>query len=120
MIVLNPELLAPLRTLSPEHTLTERRAALQETLQSAIELEHATIPTYLYAVYSIRPGSNTEIQKLILSVVIEEMLHMSLACNILNAIDGSPCIDTPDFIPTYPGPLPGSVEAGLIVPLARL
>ena len=44
---------------------------------------------------------------------------MSLACNILNAVGGAPKIDDPKFIPTYPGPLPGSVESELIVPLAR-
>jgi hypothetical protein len=47
------------------------------------------------------------------------MLHMALACNILNALGGSPAIDHPKFIPRYPGPLPGAVEAELIVPLAR-
>jgi hypothetical protein len=91
--------------------------ALREALQKAIELEHATIPTYLYALYSIEPGTNTEIASLLLSIVIEEMMHMALACNILNAIGGSPEIDKPGFIPTYPGHLPGSVEDSLIVPL---
>ena len=43
---------------------------------------------------------------------------MSLACNILNAIGGSPAIDHPQFVPQYPGPLPGAVETQLIVPLA--
>jgi hypothetical protein len=93
---------------------------LRTALQNAIELEHATIPTYLYAMFSINPSNttNSSIHDLIFSIVIEEMLHMGLACNILNAIGGSPAIDTPGFIPTYPGPLPGSVEEGLIVPLA--
>jgi hypothetical protein len=91
---------------------------LQKALQSAIELEHATLPTYLYALYSIEPGRNTEIAGLLLSVILEEMLHMRLACNILNAIGGSPMIDRPGFVPTYPGPLPGGVEGGLVVPLS--
>src|SRR5437762_13529429 len=91
---------------------------LKKSLQQAIELEHATIPAYLYALYSIQPGANKIIQSLVLSVVAEEMLHMSLACNVLNAIGGSPRIDDPRFIPTYPGPLPGSVESDLIVPLS--
>jgi Ferritin-like len=91
---------------------------LLTALQQAVELEHATIPAYLYAMFSIKPGSNSSISSLINSVVLEEMLHMALACNILNAIGGSPVIDEPGFIPDYPGPLPGSVEEGLIVPLA--
>src|SRR5262245_39123889 len=109
MIKLKPELFAALDT----------QEGLLKALHRAIQLEHATIPTYLYALYSIKPYSNTAIQNLLLSVVTEEMLHMSLACNILNAIGGSPAIDHPQFIPHYPGPLPGAVEAGLIVPLAR-
>jgi hypothetical protein len=91
---------------------------LRRALQNAIELEHATIPPYLYALYSIKPGTNREIAGLIKSIVTEEMLHMSLDCNILNAIGGAPKIDDPGFLPKYPGPLPGGVESDLIVPLA--
>ena len=108
MIRLRPELLEKLD--APD--------GLSTALQQAIELEHATIPTYLYAMYSLKPDCNTAISNLIFSVVTEEMLHMALACNILNAIGGSPVIDSPGFIPSYPGPLPGGVEEGLQVPLA--
>ncbi len=93
-------------------------AGLHHALQLAIELEHSTIPPYLYALYSLDPGSNASIYGLILSIVQEEMLHMSLACNTLNAIGGRPVIDHPRFIPKYPGPLPGSVAEGLIVNLS--
>ncbi|HEY0605862.1 MAG TPA: ferritin-like protein [Herpetosiphonaceae bacterium] len=87
-------------------------------LQQAIELEHSTIPPYLYALYSLIPGKNDSIAEIIESVVVEEMLHMTLVSNILNALGGSPQIDLPDFIPNYPGPLPGSVESQLVVGLA--
>ena len=109
MIKLKPELFAALDT----------QDGLLNGLQQAIELEHATIPTYLNALYSIKLDSNTEIQDLIRSIVIQEMLHMALACNILNAIGGSPVIDRPEFVPQYPGPLPGAVESELKVRLAR-
>jgi hypothetical protein len=95
-------------------TLPGLRAALQQ----AIELEHATLPAYLYALYSLVPGKNVAIARLMLSVIMEEMLHMALACNILNAVGGHPLIDTPAFIPVYPGPLPGGVDANLQVPLS--
>ena len=36
------------------------------------------------------------------SVVMEEMLHMVNAANVLNAIGGTPFFDHPDFIPKYP------------------
>lgn len=91
---------------------------LRTALQSAIELEHATIPPYLYALYSLG-GGNTEIAERIHSVVVEEMAHFTLVANVLNAIGGAPCIDKPQFIPTYPGPLPGTVAAGLVVTLER-
>jgi hypothetical protein len=91
---------------------------VRDSLQLAIELEHSTIPPYLYALYSLKPESNREIAKIIKSVVLEEMLHMSLACNVLNAVGGRPEIDSPRFIPNYPTPLPGTVESGLVVPLA--
>jgi Ferritin-like len=92
--------------------------AVREKLQSAIELEHATLPPYLYALYSLDPAKNGEIVSIIRSVVTEEMLHMTLAANVLNAIGGSPDIDNPKFIPNYPGPLPGGVEDQLTVQLA--
>lgn len=92
--------------------------AVQAALQQAVELEHATIPPYLYGLYSLQAGKNEEIGRIIESVVVEEMLHMTLACNVLNAIGGSPQIDTRDFIPTYPGKLPGGVEGELTVSLA--
>ena len=88
-------------------------------LQIAIELEHATLPPYLCALYSIKPGFNQEVATLIRSVVLEEMLHMALACNILIAIGGQPSIGKPGFVPRYPGPLPGGVRGDLTVRLRR-
>lgn len=105
---------------SPATDHAGRLAVLRHNLQTAIELEHSTIPPYLYALYSIKDGCNIEVAGLIRSVVIQEMLHMSLDCNVLNAIGGHPKIDNPRFIPSYPGHLPGSVEDSLIVPLAPL
>jgi hypothetical protein len=87
-------------------------------LQQAIELEHATIPVYLYALYSLDPSANAEIAKLLESIVIEEMLHMTLASNVLNALGGSPAVGQPGFVPKYPGPLPGGVQSSLTVNLA--
>ncbi|WP_263352905.1 ferritin-like domain-containing protein [Acidicapsa acidisoli] len=93
---------------------------VRAALQHAVELEHATIPVYLYTLYSLGPGANQELAAIIRSVVIEEMLHMTIACNLLNAIGGAPVIDHPGFVPKYPGPLPGGVDAGLIVSLAPM
>jgi Ferritin-like len=89
-----------------------------DALQNAVKLEHATIPVYLYALYSLHADRNREIAEIIQSVAVQEMLHMTLAGNVLNALGGSPQIDHPGFIPTYPGPLPGGVASDLIVNLA--
>jgi CDGSH-type Zn-finger protein len=91
---------------------------LRQHIQWAIELEHATIPPYLCALYSIKPGQNRECVEVLTSVFIEEMLHMTLAANVLNAVGGSPVIDSPDFIARYPAYLPHSADA-FLVPLAR-
>jgi len=109
MLLIKPELIANLQTGG----LDEVKTALGQALM----LEHATIPPYLYALYSLDPARNGEIADLIQSVVVEEMLHMTLVCNILNALGGTPVLDQPSVIPTYPGPLPGGVEDQLTVGL---
>jgi Ferritin-like len=85
------------------------REDLYPWLQKAIELEHSTIPPYLTAMFSLKPGTNGDIARLILSIVQEEMLHMTIVGNILIAIGGHPAINVPGFIPTYPGPLPMAI-----------
>src|SRR3954471_24254535 len=75
---------------------------LRQHLQWAIELEHATLPPYMTALYSIEEGANPEAVEVIHSVFLEEMLHLTLAANILNAIDGEPQLDRPGFMPTFP------------------
>ena len=62
---------------------------LQLQLQNAIEIEFATLPPYLTTLYSIADGCNVEIYNLLRSVVIQEMLHLVQAANILIAIGGS-------------------------------
>jgi CDGSH-type Zn-finger protein len=85
--------------------------SLREHLQWAVEIEHATIPPYLCALYSIWEEHNQEVAEVVKSVFMEEMLHMTLAANVLNAIGGAPQIDKPDFIPQYPAYLPHSNKA---------
>ena len=90
---------------------------LREHLQAAIELEHSTIPPYLCAMYTIRPGANLIAAEIIRTVLVEEMLHMVLAANVLNAVGGAPVIDDPRFVPAYPARLPvgktGPLEVNL-------
>jgi hypothetical protein len=93
-------------------------APLTAALQTALRLEHSTIPPYLYALYSLVPGRNQAVASILESVVEEEMLHMTLIANLLNALGASPAVDDGAFVPHYPGPLPGSVEGDLVVGLA--
>lgn len=75
-------------------------------LATAIQLEHATIPPYLTALYTIRPGTNGDAARVIRAVVVEEMLHLTLAANLLNAVGGQPDLTAPGFVPRYPTRLP--------------
>ncbi|KAB1187242.1 MULTISPECIES: ferritin-like protein [Haloferax] len=83
----------------------ETRADLKEHLQWAVQVELSTIPTYLYAMYSI-DDRGAEPYRLIRSVVVEEMLHMALAANLMVAVGGKPRFYAEDVIPSYPMDLP--------------
>jgi hypothetical protein len=79
---------------------------LHTYLHAAMMLEHGTIPPYLTALYSLHPGSNPDAFHVIRVVAVEEMLHLTLAANVMNAVGGSPDLTTPDFVPHYPTFLP--------------
>jgi hypothetical protein len=89
---------------------------LRECLLTALQLELSTIPPYLCALYTIKDGSSQQAGGLIRSVAVEEMLHMVLVSNILNAITdpktikpGQKLFNVKDLIPAYPTPLPGNI-----------
>ncbi|MFB4308282.1 ferritin-like protein [Actinomadura sp. GTD37] len=90
--------------------------SLRAHLQWAIELEHATLPPYLCALYSLDPARNPDAAGVMRGVFAEGMLRMALAANLLNAVGGRPRVDTPRMLPPHPRPLPhgdGSVELSL-------
>ena len=87
-------------------------------LQWAVCIELSTIPPYLYALYSIR-NSASEAAAIVRSVVVEEMLHMMLASNLMNAIGRSPSI-TGDTAPSYPGYMRHHAAGGPFVQLMPL
>ncbi|MBY0305916.1 MAG: ferritin-like protein [Sphingomonas sp.] len=82
---------------------------VQGLVQSAIDIEFATLPPYLYARLTILPDTNAAAASRVQSIIGQEMIHMCLACNIMNAIGGSPAINPPH----YPGTLPHDVGGGL-------
>ncbi|HEV7474182.1 MAG TPA: ferritin-like protein [Pyrinomonadaceae bacterium] len=94
---------------------------LKESLQSAICLEFATVPVYLCGMWSIKKQDPSEpAYKAIHGIVMDEMFHMALACNMLTTIGGTPQLNTRDFVPKYPGPLPGGVRPSLRIALTGL
>jgi hypothetical protein len=100
---------------------------LEAALQLAIGLELSTIPVYLTALYSIKEDRNTDAAQTIRSVVMEEMLHMTLAANVLNALGEVPSTNPVDFkgrehlspIPAYPleSPLISGIGTLELLPL---
>jgi hypothetical protein len=77
----------------------------QGLLQKAIGVEFGTLPPYLYALYSIRPGTNPQAVHRIKSVALQEMIHMCMVSNILNSLGANPVLRPQ----VYPGPLPGDI-----------
>ncbi|MFM6195333.1 MAG: ferritin-like domain-containing protein, partial [Planktothrix sp.] len=55
---------------------------LRYYLKEAMKLEHATIPPYITALYSLKPGTNLEAFHIIRQVAVEEMLHLTLVANV--------------------------------------
>jgi ferritin-like protein len=92
--------------------------SLRNHLQWAIELEHFTIPPYLCALYSLDSDRNPDAAEVVRSVLVEEMLHVTLAANLLNAVGGHPQLDTPRMLQGYPRSLPHG-DRSFKVPLLR-
>jgi len=98
---------------------------VKEALQLAIELEWGTIPPYLYAMWSAKDGAGDDPSGVAITfseIVIEEMLHMGIACNLLAGLGENPKIATmdPEHFPNYPGKLTAGVHADLTVVLQPL
>jgi hypothetical protein len=105
---------------------------LEESLQSAVKLEFATIPLYLAALWSITDPPDAPPQgsswpdstcygayAVLRGIAVEEMLHFALVCNMLTTIERVP--DIAGAVPSYPGlGLPGNVQPDLHVSLAGL
>jgi hypothetical protein len=90
---------------------------LRRHLQWAIEIEHSTLPPYLTALYSLDPERNADAAQLISGVFVEEMIHLALVANLLNAVGGEPRLDTPQMLPAHPRTMPHadpSIELSLL------
>jgi hypothetical protein len=121
------------RTKNQLYMITPKQLhELRTHLQTAIEIELSTIPIYLYTYYSLNrmPSNVPDTPKgdeiatfankaggILMSVAVEEMLHLSLASNILKALGGKPKIYgmSPE---KYPTNLPHH-KAGFSIGLTR-
>ena len=110
------ELTAELNSAKPGKDGEE---CLKRSVRAAIALELATVPPYLTAMWSIKTDPSF-VASTIYGVVVEEMSHMGLACNMLAGLGESPALTTASYVPTYPGPLPGDVNPALEITLRRL
>jgi hypothetical protein len=76
---------------------------LYKNLQHAVDLELWTIPLYLSALYSIRDLDKMEKKdypvsaKLLVSVAVQEMLHLELASNLCIALGHVPEFERPHY-----------------------
>ena len=91
---------------------------IKSALQTAMDLECATLPLYLSSMFSLEVQNYTAYNQ-IRSVAMEEMVHMAIAGNMLAALGGRPSVA--GFATRYPTVgLPGGVEPDLRVGLAPL
>jgi hypothetical protein len=81
--------------------LNRRKARLFDGLQAAITLELSTLPAYLTALWSMPPGTNAPAAAIVRSVLMEEMLHLTLAANVLSALGGRVRL-AGSALPVYP------------------
>jgi hypothetical protein len=79
---------------------------LHDYLHRGMQLEHATLPVYLTALYSLHPETNSDAWHILRVVAIEEMLHLTLAANVMNAVGAQPDLTRKGFVPVYPSRLP--------------
>jgi hypothetical protein len=93
---------------------------LKDALQCAAELEFSTIPPYLCAEWSIK-ADDSAAASIIHEIVVQEMFHLGLVCNMLSAIGGRPSLTHKTFVPTFPRTgLPGGVHPELRIDLLPL
>lgn len=104
-----PYVIAPLQEVKPDQPI-HSYDDLVNHLHQAAQVEMSTIPMYLYAAYSIETKGHSQwdpgisASRTIISIVLEEMLHLALVRNLMLAIGAGDKISfyNKDFMPHYP------------------
>lgn len=102
----------------------ENRAQLIYLLTEAAELEHQVLCSYLFASFSLKDAPDEGLAQdqmsavkrwrfLIREIVVQEMLHLASACNLLTAVGGAPHLRRPN-LPNSPRAYPGSFKLRLM------
>lgn len=97
----------PLKSRTPDHLI--------EMLRCAAKLEHATLPPYLTAWWSIIDITHPA-ARILQTVIFEEMGHLATVCNLLRSIGSTPTFTAADFVPRYPSRLPCHIAPQVIPP----
>ncbi len=97
----------------------QKLIVLKELLGYAVTLEFATIPIYLTSIWTIKDNTS-KVASSIRNILQEEMLHMSMVCNMLVGIGGEPKIYTTNNRLSFPTKLPGDVHPELFLYLEGL
>lgn len=95
------------------------REHLFHLLAEAAEIEHSLMCAYLFAAFSLRTGPDSGLhgaeadaverwRRAIVSVAIDEMVHLLLVANLSIALGGRPWFGRPNF-PVPPGYFPSGV-----------
>ncbi len=101
----------------------ESREHLWSVLSEAAELEHVLMCCYLYAMFSMKTENDGELSDdeanavrnwhgIIRGIAIEEMTHLTLVCNLISAVGGTPSFFRMNF-PIPPGPFPDDMVVQL-------
>ena len=96
----------------------ENRAQLIYLLTEAAELEHGIMCYYLFSAFSMKRDVEEGVTEdqlaiirrwrgTIMQIAIQEMVHMSLVCNLLTAVGGAPHLQRPN-LPSSPKAYPPS------------
>ncbi|RQP23868.1 ferritin-like domain-containing protein [Piscinibacter terrae] len=113
----------------PESNIVIRsREQLLYTLSEASEIEHNLMCCYLYAAWSLKTedddGVDDEVraelkrwQRVIVHVAIDEMSHLALVANLMNALGGAAHLHRPNF-PISSGYHPAGLQVKL-APFSR-
>ena len=101
----------------------ETRTKLIYTLSEAAELEHGLTCCYLFAAFSMKGHTSEGItdaqlravrgwKRVIIEVAVQEMLHLTLASNLLTAVGAAPHLRRPN-LPSSPGTYPPAFQLAL-------